>query len=416
MIWNQPSSRAGKLWCVRVLVLSPLVPGRGGSGGQTREFHLLSRLVQRGHEVVVCCPVSVRQSPQIQDALAAGIEVRAANRPDSRVAETVAATLRRPALLGQLATRPVGAWQLEILWKSIGPDVAQECRRAPDVVLVVWDQAAAWRAHLPARQPAVLSLHDTTWAYLDGRGDATPGLRGRALQLDAVRARRFAARWIPPFDGVICVSECDARRVRDVVADAAVSVVDNGVDLERLRPLAEPDPAEPATVIFTGTLDYPPNTAGAIWLAMRVWPVVRARLPDARLRIAGRNPPRSILALAGADGIEVHGDVPDMQPLFAAAHVATAPLLSGGGTRLKILEAAAYGRAVVSTTLGAEGLALETVLADSPDAFASALVRLLLDAQSRVELAAAARSAVESRYGWAGLGDQLAEALTRARR
>ena len=404
---------------MRVLVLSPLLPLPGGSGGQTRILHLLRRVAARGHEVVVCCPVPAGQRGSVAGAEAAGLEIRPAHRPPSRVREVAAALARRPGLAPLLAARPLTPWQLEVLWEGIRPAVADELAAGrPDVALVEWDIAAAWRRHLPADLPAVVDMHDVSWEYVRSRA----GARGRsgpaalALRAEAERTRRFTRRWLARYEAVVCVSRDEAARIRALGAELPpADVVPNGVDLAVFAPAPEPDGA-PA-VVFTGTMNYPPNADGAVWLASDIWPRVRARHPDATLHVVGRDPDRAVRRLDGGDGIRVTGGVPDVAPYLHAAHVVAVPIRSGGGTRLKVLDAAAAGRAVVSTRRGAEGLELrdgtEIVLADDPGAFAEALLGLLADPARRGRMAAAGRAAVEARYGWPALGDRLADVLER---
>jgi glycosyltransferase involved in cell wall biosynthesis len=160
-------------------------------------------------------------------------------------------------------------------------------------------------------------------------------------------------------------------------------------------------------------MNHPPNADGIAWFVREVWP----QTPDARLLVVGRDPPESVLRLA-SDRIAVTGAVPDVAPYFARATAVIVPLLSGGGTRLKILEAFAAGRAVVSTSIGAEGLEVSDgrhlLLADGAHAFAEATGRLLADPELRARLAAEARKLVQERYDWRALGDRLEETLRRA--
>jgi glycosyltransferase involved in cell wall biosynthesis len=171
-------------------------------------------------------------------------------------------------------------------------------------------------------------------------------------------------------------------------------------------------------LLFTGTLNHPPNAEGIEWFADEAWPAIRARLPDAKLLVVGREPPRSVTRLGSRPGIEVVGPVADMREWYARATAVVVPLLSGGGSRLKILEALACGRAVASTSAGAEGLDLapgrELVIADGGEAFAGATLRLLGDPPLRGALAAAGRSAAETRYDWRVLGDRLESVLASA--
>ncbi len=271
--------------------------------------------------------------------------------------------------------------------------------------MVGWDVAAAWRRHLPPDVPCVLELHDVTFDLVARRGD----------RFEAARLRAHARRWWPRYEGMVTVSDRDAELVAALTGQPS-TVVPNGVDTAAFVPEAETD--GPPTVLFTGTMNYRPNHEGGVWLARDVWPRVRAQRPDARLRIAGRHPPEDLRAFGGRDGIEVAGEVPDMRPLFAGAHVVAVPIHDGGGSRLKVLEAAATGRAMVSTTVGAEGTDLRDgehlVMADGPDAFAAALIALLDDRERRARLAAAARSLVEARYDWQAVGERLEAALVKA--
>jgi glycosyltransferase involved in cell wall biosynthesis len=332
------------------------------------------------------------------------------------VREALAALRERPALAAAALRLPLAPWQLEVLFQAMAPTVrAAVAERAPDVALVVWDLAAAWREHLPDGVPAAIALHDASWAYEASRaGAASTRAAATWHRLEAVRLRRFAARRLAGYEAVVCVSAEEAGRVCALVPAAAPVVVPNGVDLGAFAPAPEPR-GGPPTVLFTGTMNYPPNAEGAAWLAHEVWPRVRAARPDARLLVVGRAPAPAVRALDGHDGVEVAGGVPDMAPWFAAAHAVAVPIRSGGGTRLKVLEAAASGRAVVSTALGAEGLALEPgreiVVADAPGAFADALLALLADGDRRHAIAAAARAVAEERYGWPALGDRLGAVL-----
>jgi sugar transferase (PEP-CTERM/EpsH1 system associated) len=211
-------------------------------------------------------------------------------------------------------------------------------------------------------------------------------------------------------DGVVCTSDRDLAGLRQLTALRASAVVPNGVDIEGFLP-ADPAARIPGRVIFTGTMGYYPNVQSVLLFAEQCWPAIRAARPDATWEIVGSHPPAEVLALAALPGVTVTGAVADVRPHLAAASVAIAPLLIGGGTRLKILEAFATGTPMVSTRIGCEGLAVvpgESLLVeDDPSAFAEAVVRVLTDAPLRARLALAGRAVAESTYGWARCGDQL---------
>ena len=218
------------------------------------------------------------------------------------------------------------------------------------------------------------------------------------------------------------VSQCDlhvvvSERDRDALvhrygATAPVVVIENGVPLEYFSDAGESVQTRRFRVLFSGAMDYHANVEAALWFASEMWPVIFSADPEAVFTIVGRNPTPEVRALAGQPGIEVTGTVPDVRPYYREAAVAVVPLRIGGGTRIKILEAMAAGVPVISTTLGAEGLAAEPgehyALADSTDQMRASLQSLLRDSQQAARLIAAGRDLIRRRYDWATLGDQLA--------
>ena len=399
---------------MRVLHLTPELPyWPGGSGGATRQFHLLRRLAELGHEVTVVAPVTPAERGAAAALPAAGVGLRSVARPESRVLETARALAREPVLAPRAACVPVLAWQVSVFWsrlRELAQGAAAELR--PDVLTVEHDNAAAWASDLPPDIPAFLGLQNVGWHYYENRSRAVGGAARAALRIEARRFRAHDARWFPRYRALIAVSERDRD---DLVAASPtpVEVVPNGVAADELVPAGAE--GEPDTLLFTGTLSHPPNAEGIRWFVDEVWPRVRAQRPVARLMVVGRDPTRSVQRLDSAPGVEVVGPVPEMAPYFARATAVVAPLRSGGGTRLKILEALASGRAVVSTDVGCEGLDLEDgaqlLVADGAEAFAAATLRLLDDAALRERLAASGREQAKRRYDWRVLGNRLEAVL-----
>jgi len=403
---------------VKVLHLTPELPmWPGGTGGATRQFHLLRRLVELGHEVTVVAPVAQGQEAGAEGLEGAGIRTLLAPRPASRAREALAALARRPALAPAALSAPVLAWQVGVFWSTLRPLAKRALERErPDVLSVEHDNAAAWLGDLSDAPPAVLTLQNVGWHYYSNRAAAASGPRRAAMRAEAGRFRRHNLRHLNGYARLVAMSERDRGDLLDAGITAPVDVVPNGVASDELLPLAEPE--GPPVLIFTGTLDHPPNAEGVAWFADEAWPAIRASRPDARLLVVGRNPPPSVTRLASRPGIEVVGPVPDMRDWYARATAAVVPLLSGGGSRLKILEALASGRATVSTTVGAEGLELEDerelLLADGAERFAAATLRVLDDAELRTGLATTGRELVEHRYDWRVLGEYLARTLEAA--
>jgi polysaccharide biosynthesis protein PslH len=194
------------------------------------------------------------------------------------------------------------------------------------------------------------------------------------------------------------VSERERHRLPAGVGD--VLVCPNGRDPDPSGPL---EPAAAPTAAFVATLGWAPNVDAAVWFGQEVWPEVRRRSPDARLLLVGRDPSRSVRALASSS-VEVSGTVCDVRPYLAQARVAVAPLRSGGGTRLKILEALDAGRPVVATSVavdGLEDLIGEGVVVADDSASMIEIVSALLDEPDRASaLGRAGHEAVAARHTW----------------
>jgi len=209
------------------------------------------------------------------------------------------------------------------------------------------------------------------------------------------------------FHHVIAVSEHDRSLMEAWVEGSRITVVPTGVDLEQYKPDVSKSPASPM-VMFVGAMDWEPNIDAMEYFCRQIWPVVLARIPDAKLRIVGRNPGQRVRALT-APSIEITGRVSSVAEHLHDASVVVVPLRIAGGTRLKIYEAMAAGKAVVSTSIGAEGLDVhdgrDIVLADDPDSFSDAVLTLLSDHLSRRQYERAAAE-LAARYDWAVIGDQ----------
>jgi polysaccharide biosynthesis protein PslH len=187
------------------------------------------------------------------------------------------------------------------------------------------------------------------------------------------------------------------------VPGARTAVIPNAADVEFYRPRAEDPKPDGRTIVFFGLLSYAPNVDGVIHFVKDIWPLVVAAHPDARCKIIGGSPPPALQALAGP-GIELTGFVPDLRPHLAEAAAVVVPLRFGGGTRLKIVEAMAMGKAIVSTTLGAEGIEAvpdrDIMIADDAASFAARVNELLGDAGKAASLGLSARRLAESKYAW----------------
>ena len=400
---------------MRVLHLTPELPYEpGGGGGRTREFYLCRRLVELGHEVLDVSPLTPDELERTAPLEASGVPVWGSRRPASPLEEVGRAVAREPAVLWSAVRDPVRALEMRVMWTTLRP-VAQRAvaEFRPDVVLVGHDMALAWTEDLPSELPAVLTCHNLTWHWYESRARLASPPHSWALRAEAERYRRHVTQRLSRYDTAVAVSTIEADELREIDR-CRVELIPTGVDVGTFHPTPEQD--GPPRVVFTGTMSYAPNDQGARWLMEQVWPHVRREVPDAVLDVVGKGPSDDVVALGERTaGATVHGGVPEMTPFFEAAHVVAVPILTGAGIRVKIVEAMAAGRAIVSTSLGAEGLGLEPgrhlLIEDEPAAFAAALVALLRDPARRAQLAQEGRRRAEEQFDWRGLGDRLTVVL-----
>jgi polysaccharide biosynthesis protein PslH len=276
------------------------------------------------------------------------------------------------------------------------------------------------RRSLPC--PSILFTHNVEAEIWRRHADnATGALARRLYEQQWRRMLRFEARTLSRFDRVLAVSEADEQTFRRLYAthgaDHAlppIDVVATGVDTDFFTPTPEAF-VRPHHLAFVGSMDWMPNEDAVLFFCREVLPRVRQALPDVTLSIVGRSPTAAVKRLGQEAGVEVTGTVDDVRTHLGPAAATIVPLRVGGGTRLKIFEAMAAGKAVVSTTIGAEGLPTEherhLLIADGADAFADAVLRVLRDPDLRRGLEREARALVTERYDWGAAASQLERSL-----
>ena len=276
--------------------------------------------------------------------------------------------------------------------------------------------------NLPATLPcpAVLFTHNVESEIWRRHAETqTSGLQRRLLRTQWRRMLACEGAAMARFDVVLAVSEADAATLRTLYArllTAPIHVVKTGVDTSFFAP----DPRQhvnPKHLVFTGSMDWLPNEDAIVHFCDEILPLVRQAEPDVTFSVVGRAPTPAVRRLARPGSIDVTGRVDDVRPYVAQAGVYVVPLRIGGGTRLKIFEAMGMGKAIVSTTIGAEGLPVthnrDIVIADDPPGFAREVVRLIRDAEARRALEVAARQLVVERYDWSAVASDLEQALPR---
>ena len=387
----------------RILFVSPRLPFPLNQGLNIRISNILRALAEVG-EVDAVCAVGLNRLRRLSDAPVAV--------PDWCAALT---SLRLVAVPPWKAEDPI--WSRNSLARRL---VAREPISYSTFPV----------APLQDRLRQLAKVADMVWIERLFLAQPMAGLNGRVVvdldDLESVRLYREAAtvpsrylRWVMrreagrlaaaesraplQFARVAVCSPQDAR-LFPAAADR-VWVVPNGVDDSLLH--RAPRPRVRNRLVFVGGMAYLPNEQAVLYFVRQILPRIRAAVPDVSLAIVGLNPPKTVRELHDRHTVSVHADVPDVAPFVQEAAVSVVPLLVGGGTRLKILESLALGTPVVSTTVGAEGLDLDDnehlLLADSPEDFAAAVVRLMRDGDTSRRIAQRGQKRVAERYLWSAI-------------
>ena len=383
----------------RVLFVTGRLPHPPQEGHQLRSWHLLRAAAAAGHDVTLLSLVRPEEAGPPSAELSRTASVQAVALPKMsalRSLVTAASVVRGRTLLE--ARYITGALTRAFERLAAGADLVHL-----DILAV-----AALIERVPPGVPVVVNAHNVESRLLAERVRSEPvRLRRAVLASQVRRLARMERRVCSAADRVLACSDIDAERLQALAPAARVTVVPNGVDLAGFCPGADPA-GDDRTLVFVGQMSWFPNRDGIEHFLAAVWPRIRQRHP-ARLRIIGRD---GDTMLPPAPGVERTGFVADLRPLIESAAVYVVPLRVGSGTRLKLLEAMAMGKAIVTTRIGAEGLGLvdgtHALLADSPEAFAGAVARLLDDRALRQRLGLAARQLAEHRYGWDAIGARLA--------
>lgn len=264
--------------------------------------------------------------------------------------------------------------------------------------------------------PSVLTHHNIESQLMERRAAVEKWPARTYIEIQARKLLAYESRMSSTFDINIVMSENDKQTLRRISPAVETMIVPNGADVNYFVPNSEEhDPA----LIYTGGLNMFANRDAVIYFVDQIWPLVKQKVPNVRFDIVGQDPPAELIAKAHSDeGLRIHGYVNDVRPLVARAAVYIVPIRVGGGTRLKVLDAMAQGKAIVSTTVGCEGIGVtpgrDIELEDDPKSFAHRVVDLLGDVDRRRSLGANARRLAETHYAWGPIAKHLESAYKQA--
>lgn len=395
---------------MRILIVTPYLPYPGADGGGTVMFNVIRNLSER-HEVV-CLSFSrerdlVRLS-QLEPFCLKVITVPLPGVTDGSIFFAFANLAMRALhnLLSLMTCTPV------VVRKCMSRSMAREIRSAvenhrPDLVHFCFPQMAHYVEECQG-VPTVIDTVDVALLGVLRRAKSARSILVKAYYLLQWRFWvRYESRWFPRFGKVLTVTSQDGEALKKVLPQLDVYDRAIAVDIQP-EPAAMPEPG--CRIGFLASFAHQPNVDAALFFADTIFPLVRQHLSDAEFVVAGRNPPTSLLQKDGA-GITCIGYVEDVPTFYGSVDLVVAPILYGGGIKIKVLEAMACGRPVVTTTIGAEGIAEADdgvlVIADEPTQFAAEVIKLLEDLAWRRELGEKGRKLIESHFSWTRLLDDL---------
>jgi glycosyltransferase involved in cell wall biosynthesis len=398
---------------MRILMLSPYVPWQVHGGGAIRIFNLLKELVQLGHQVVLYAGEGDPDlsSDRHYDSLCEEVHTYRLPAPGRLTS----------ALLSLFSPLPYGAAKLHIneLRRTFPPRL--QGQRFDLIWANVLYLAGALPPELRVGAKVVMDESESDEMVWEGYSQQGSWPERLFARLNLRKVKRFEKRILPGLAAVFCVSEKESARMQGKVdGGTKVWTVPNGVDVEYFPriPLSQ---RSANYILLGGIMNFRRNIDAAIWFTQRMFPRVRASIPDAQLWIVGASPNREVLQLQEIPGVHVTGTVKDTRDYFAKASVLVAPYRFGAGTRLKMLEGMATGTPIVATRGGCQGIEAvdrqHLLLADDEAEFADRVIELLRSRELAERLAAASRMLVEEKYSWrkivGGLEPKLQDLLGR---
>ena len=392
---------------MKILFLSPTVPFPLTDGGRIRVFNLLKQIAKKSDITLLALETQPTDEEGVAELQQLGVQVHLV--PNAPTLPRVSlGTLLKAFLKRQPIT--VARYDLPAYRQKFRELIATE-----NYDLVHYEMFHTAQFYTETDLPGVLSQQNVDseiWRRLCSE-TANPFYKF-AYWTQQLAFQRYERVLSPKFDAVTCTSDIDAAVFQRHCAADAIAIIPNGVDVTHFQPDFTTE--APAHLIYIGSMDWYPNEDAVAFFVDDILPGIQSKVSDVRFSIVGGNPSARVQKLAARDGVIVTGRVPEIKPYFAEATVFVVPLRIGSGTRLKILEALAMGKAIVSTSVGAEGLDLndgeEIFIADAPEPFADAVARLLTDPALRRRIGENGRARVEKDYDWRSIGEKLHQRYT----
>ncbi|MCK5580809.1 MAG: glycosyltransferase [Candidatus Omnitrophica bacterium] len=389
---------------MNVLFIAPRLPLPADTGGKIRTFNIIKQIAKRDNLDLVCFSFEQNDESYLKDFDALGIRARLVPVEEPGLGYKVKTVLSDQ--------RPFSA--VKYCTDQMRESIEELIKGAKyDMVYVDHIHMAHYQSCFK-QVPCIVDEHNVEYRILERCANVEKNfLKAWVYQGQAEKMKRFEVTKVLEFSACSAVSEDDARLLRNLVQNQVpIHVIQNGVDTEFFRQRATGNGLGEDALVFTGSMDWLPNDDAMKFFVQDVLPLVWQKSEDTKLYVVGKGPSLELKQLAEKDKrVVVTGRVDDVRPYMDKAKVFITPLRIGGGTRLKILEAMSMQKAVVSTSIGAEGIncqdGKDILLADAPKEFADKVLMLLDDPQKRESLGVAGRQLVLEKYDWNIVGEKL---------
>lgn len=393
---------------MRILLLTQVLPYPPDAGPKVKTWHLLRYLHRCGHQVILASFVRPDEIPYIDTLRQYCEEVHPVPIRRSRWVDLI--SWARSNVTG----RPflVERDDLPEMRKLVG-----RLMSSMQIDAIHADQLTMTQFGLPfigsGKPFLTFDAHNAVWTIIDRMAQTAPRLLRPAASLESKRIKRYEGKMVHSFDQTLAVTEPDQQALCEAEefylagkkpTTARITTIPITIDTAVQTPIRRVPGSQ--NIVTLGTLHYPPNADGIRWFLNEVFPLVLQKCPQATLTIIGKNPPRDFLETAESSSgyVKILGYVPDLVPHFEQSALMVVPVRAGGGMRVRILEAFAWGMPVVTTTVGVEGISAvpgrDLLVEDTTERFAAAVVRLLNDPRLQTELSIQCRKLAEEKYDW----------------
>ncbi len=389
---------------MKILIISHFVPFPPQGGALQRNYNLVKGISQN-HEIhmitltqkaLLPTEERLKQSINVVKKYCKSIKVFGIPTDKNRIFWFLL------LLFNLFSTLPYSVWRYRS--KAMIKEVRNHLRNAKYDIIHVDTIDLAQYVKYNSSLPKVLNHHNIESGILLRRAAKEKNLLAKTyLYLQGWKLRHYEKRKLAKFNLNLTVSELDGILLQKICPDADFTVISNGVDTDYFKPFST-EPKDD-NIVFVASLNWYPNLDAVNYLINEIWPLLKNKIPDIIMNLVGGPPPKNVAAFGLADrSFKVHGFVEDVRPYMAESAVYIVPIRIGGGTRLKILDAMAIGKAVVSTSIGCEGLNVtdgkDILIADNPADFVDKIIDVLGNPGLRRRLESNARKTAENYYSW----------------